>query len=358
MEKIRIGKYRIICFTDKGKELMMTLAGKLCKLGSAEETVISGDGSEPYKESVAEEVSGLSEFTSAGFKKGNILIFIGAAAIAVRAVAPYVKSKTEDPGVIVIDEKGNFVIPILSGHLGGAVACSKKIADLIGATAVITTATDVEDVFAIDVFASENDLGISDMKAARRFTARLLREGAGFYVVDRKFSDEVVFESAPKGLSEYDESKNAGDENVFFISPGDLKTESAVLIPKMIIAGMGCKKGKSCDELKAFLLERLENEGLDIRSLRALVSIDLKKEEKGLLELSKELGVPFITYPAEVLAMQEGEFSASDFTLQKTGVDNVCERAVMAYGSKRLVSKKTSREGMTCALGAAEVRLV
>ena len=202
MEKLSTGKYRIICFTDAGKELMVRLWDMLREDEKTGQTAVS-------------EVSSLEEFTGSEFKKDNVLIYIGAVAIAVRAIAPFVKDKTTDPAVLAIDEAGTFVIPVLSGHLGGANEYAREIAGLLGAVPVITTATDIRGEFAVDVFAARHDLQISGMKLAKEFSAALLR----------------------------------GEDAVFTVSPRTCPDRRLNLIPKCLVVGMGCKKGRSKEEL-------------------------------------------------------------------------------------------------------------
>ncbi len=318
MVAARKGKYNFIAFTDAGALLIEKLLVGI----SDDADDIAEDNSDDNCHPLKWEGT-LADWTSQHFKQGNILFFIGAIGIAVRAIAPLCKDKTTDPAVLVIDEKGRFVIPVLSGHIGGAVDVAKELSGVIGATPVITTATDVRGEFAVDVFAKENDLGISDMKKAKEFTAKLL---AG---------EEVSFTVTPKAH---------GD--------GRLK-----LIPKCTVIGMGCKRGKTFDELYSFLTEKLAEYGIEEKSLKVLVSVDKKKDEKGLIELSEKLGIPFITYSAEVLMEQEGDFDHSDLVLEVTGADNVCERAVAAYGCHKIIHKKTSRDGMTLAIGMVDVEL-
>lgn len=298
MERAEAGRYRFICFTDAGRELMLRLA-----------------------KADAWEAPSLSDWVSENFSSGNILVFIGAMGIAVRAVAPFCRDKTKDPAVIVIDEKGTFVIPVLSGHIGGAVEATRELASRIGAVPVITTATDVQGEFAVDVFAKKNDLSISDMKKAKEFSARLL----------------------------------AGREAQFVVTPGRHEEESLFLIPRCTVVGMGCRKGKSADELYEFLCQVLEEKRIDIRSVRAILSADKKRDEEGLIELAKRLDAEFVTYPAEILMQQEGDFESSELVMEVTGADNVCERAVSAYGCDLFLQKKIKKDGMTIAVGMKDV---
>ena len=108
------------------------------------------------------------------FFKKIPLVFIGSAGIAVRLIAPYIKDKTTDPAVICIDEKGQFVIPLLSGHIGGANELAERLSSELSATAVITTATDVNHTFAVDVFAKNNGLGILNPSAVKNISSKIL----------------------------------------------------------------------------------------------------------------------------------------------------------------------------------------
>lgn len=297
METVSEGKYKFICFTGEGRKLLLRLT-----------------------EAEPEKTDSLSLWTEDNFKKGNILVFIGALGIAVRAIAPFCKDKTFDPAVLVIDERGTFVIPVLSGHLGGAVDAAKEISAKLSAIPVITTATDVRDEFAVDVFAKRNNLSISDMKEAKAFTARIL----------------------------------SGKEAEFTVTPMKKSAGSLYLIPKVTVIGMGCRKGKSFEELKEFLSEKLKELGIDERSLKALVSVDKKKHEEGLIALSEAYKIPFLTYSAKTLMEQEGDFARSDKVMEVTGADNVCERAVAAFGCRKFILKKTSQNGMTLAIGMTD----
>ncbi len=395
MAKAEFNNYKVISFTSRGKELSDRLLflisdGKFVRGG--EESGI-GKG-ERYKESSDREnvvVKGTDEgFTLDGFVKenfyqGNVLVFIGAAGIAVRAIAPYIEDKTKDPAVIVIDEVGKNVIPLLSGHIGGGVREAEKIANLIGANCVITTASDVSGEFAVDVFASENGFVISDMKKAKEFTARLLEEKEAVYEVDAEIAGMPPFDvdtgfanvirQLAAGESYYSDAKETDNAELddsaketdiekskacFTISFRKDKSESGVLnlIPKCIVVGVGCKKGTPYEKLRAFVEDKLSEHNIDKRAVSVLASADIKKDEEGLILLAKELGADFKTFSSEVLMAQEGEFTASEFVKSITGTDNVCERAVAACGCKKIIVTKESSDGMTFAAGVIECNVI
>lgn len=270
----------------------------------------------------------LSDWVKSHFCSGNALVFIGAAGIAVRAIAPFVRDKTTDPAVLVIDEKGRFVIPILSGHIGGANELARKIALSIGAVPVITTASDVNNLTAIDEFAAKNNLAINDMNLAKDFAAKRL-------------------------------SVNAGDtrQNPCFTISVYIKNDILSLIPKCVVLGVGCKKGKSAGELENFVKETLEMHKIDYRSLESINSVNQKKDEKAIISLANSFELPFVTFSAEELNQIPQKVSHSDFVEKTLGTDNVCERSVFKAGASELIVPKTARDGMTLAIGIKKIDL-
>ena len=315
----------------------------------------------------------LQEWTAENFRQGNVLLFIGACGIAVRAIAPHIGGKDTDPAALVMDEKGRHVVPILSGHLGGANEWARRIARMTGAEAVLTTATDAQSMFAVDLFAKRNGLQIDDLKKAKRFSARLLAERKGTLVFPDAFAQdlfltgqeppELEVRSSGEKLreertleSDDPEQKSFEEGNVFTVSPAVSADDALHLIPRCIILG----KGKSGQELEQFALDILQELGLDRRSVCAISSIDVKKSEPGLLSLAGSLGVPFETFDAHTLqnaAIENWTFAESERVLETVGVGNVCERAAAAAGAHRILLGKTARDGMTICVGIRPVEL-
>ena len=319
----------------------------------------------------------LQEWTAENFRQGKVLLFIGACGIAVRAIAPHIGGKDTDPAVLVMDEKGRHVIPILSGHLGGANDWARRIARMTGAEAVLTTATDAQSMFAVDLFAKRNGLQIDDLKKAKHFSARLLAERKGTLVLPDEYEQDLTFEGQePPELevrssgeklreertpgSDDPEQKSFEKGNVFTVSPAISADDTLHLIPRCIILGMGCRKGKSGQELEQFALDTLQELGLDRRSVCAISSIDVKKSEPCLLSLAGSLGVPFETFDAHTLqnaAIENWTFAESERVRETVGVGNVCERAAAAAGAHRILLGKTARDGMTICVGIRPVEL-
>ena len=332
----------LVSYTARGRALAAGIAGILSGEGHECRAFalprFCGAGDEPLTVPA-------SEWAKEGFRHADALVFCCASGIAVRAVAPHVRDKRTDPAVLVIDEKGTFVIPLLSGHLGGANALAEELAAKLGATPVLTTATDVNGVFAVDVFARKNGLFIEDMALAKAVSASLL---AGKEVAFR--SDLPVEGELPAGLT--DGTAELG----ILVSAEDRRpfTRTLRLVPRRYAAGVGCRRGKEAEELEAFLRGNLLRCGVGVRELKALASIDLKKDEPGLVEVARRFGVPFVTYPAETLRQADGDFTGSSFVKEVTGVDSVCERAAVLASGGRLTVKKTAENGMTFALAKKE----
>ncbi len=282
----------------------------------------------------------------------DAIIFVGATGIAVRAIAPFITGKAVDPAVLVIDEAGRYVISLLSGHLGGANALARTAAALIEAEPVITTATDAESAFAVDTFAKENGFLLTDLRKAKEVSAKVLRgEKLRIYsdipmerLVQRPARHEAELVTAqdidradiiisyrtrilkPASGSDADDRPVKASEAQHPLE----KMSQGIglrLIAKRVHVGLGARKGVTQAEVAAAVATCLEDAGIDPRAVVALASIDLKKQEAGILAYSYESGVPFVTYTAEELRTVEGAFAGSSFVQSVTGVANVCERA-------------------------------
>lgn len=316
-------------------------------------------------------VASTSQWAGEQFHSGmDGVIFIGACGIAVRSIAPYIVGKKTDPAVLVIDECGKFVISLLSGHLGGANELSLRCATHLKATPVVTTATDLHSRFAVDVFAKKNGCAIFHMKAAKEASAALLSgEQIGFY-------SEFPWEGElPEGLVLCDSTgKPVSMSGQKYTGQSAERPETGIavtihksclpfpntvhVIPPVAVLGMGCRKEKKAAAILEAAENCLEEADLYKEALCSIASIDLKKEEPGLLALAKEWSLPFQTFTEEELKAVKGEFTPSKFVKKITGVDNVCERsAVLASGEGTLIRKKTGRDGVTTALAAGNRRI-
>ena len=312
-----------------------------------------------------------SQWAGEQFQAGKDgVIFIGACGIAVRSIAPYIAGKKTDPAVLVIDECGQFVISLLSGHLGGANELAVRCAGYLHATPVVTTATDLHSRFAVDVFAKKNGCAIFHMKAAKEASAALLAgEKIGFYSEfpwEGDLPDGLVLcgkDGIPSTTGTGQRNASAGEVPETGIAVTLHRSclpfpNTVHVVPPAAVLGMGCRKGKDAASIQSAAIECLQEADLYKEALHSIASIDLKKEEPGLLSLAESWHLLFETFTEEELKTVKGEFTPSKFVKKITGVDNVCERsAVLASGQGTLIRKKTGRDGVTTALAAGNRRI-
>lgn len=281
------------------------------------------------------------------------IIFVGATAIAVRTIAPLIRSKLTDPAVLSVDERGNFVIPLLSGHIGGANELARCVAANLGAVACITTATDVNKLFAVDEWAVRNNMVLCSLKAAKDFAAALVdNQTVGLYL-DKDF---VISGPLPKHVKQ-DLTLPIGmaitlDKEIM---PFAITVR---LLPRILHLGIGCRRNISLDAIENLVFQNFTKLHLDRRCICSISTVDLKKDEKALLAFATKYKIPIKFYTAQALNQVLGEFTSSNFVKNIVGVDNVCERsAVLDSCSGRLLLRKTALNGVTLAIAAEKLVL-
>lgn len=275
------------------------------------------------------------------FNNSDALIFIGSCGIAVREIAPYVHDKRTDPAVICIDELGKFVIPILSGHIGGANKLAEELANHINALPVITTATDLNHKFSADAWASRNGFVIDNMLLAKEVSAAILEKDIPI------LSDLPVASKYPNGTFP---GKN-GSIGIYIGWEAKNPFEKTLhIIPPVLLLGIGCRKGITKEAIRTAVQTVCDQYHIDFRGIASAASVDLKSDEPGLLEYCHESNIKIDFYTPDTLRKVQGCFSHSDFVEKITGVDNICERAAMIHSDLLLVPK-TAVCGVTVAVG-------
>ena len=247
------------------------------------------------------------------FTKFDALIFICATGIAVRMIAPHIVSKLSDPAVIVIDELGRNVISLLSGHVGGANDLTLKISAQIGANPVITTATDVEEKFAADNFASKLGLIPEPKDAIKAINTAILR----------------------------------GEE--IYLTAGDVRLN---LIPKNLICGIGCRRGVSIEKISNAVNDACKIINQPVERIKIFATVDIKRDEKSLIDFVKNLGREIKFFNVNELAEKilEYKLDESDFVKKNIGVGNVCEAAALCVAKGKFALPKTKFDEVTIAL--------
>lgn len=408
MEVIQIA---MIYFTENGYRLARKVKKKL---ENTKQKFYIKIGKEPEQS--------LREWCQQSFLDAQIIIFIGAVGIAVRTIAPLIQDKFKDPAVLVLDELGTYVIPILSGHVGRGNEWAKFLSEQLSAIAVITTATDLYGKFAVDVFAVRQKLILTDRILAKKISSAVLTgEKIGFYCEGKVYGqlpEELVWEinnsfvrksfKAEEELQEVsiteeqlleelqkvsiaeEEKREVSDASIqgfseirknrkYFIFVGihffKKMQNTLFLYPKVIIIGIGCKFGKTLEEIERFVCRLLKEHQIAMESVCCLASIDKKQQEIGIVKFSQKYQLPFDTFSAKQLAQVPGIFSESKFVKESVGIGNVCERAAVCAAieinnknhrendfsaeiSSILIQKKVIENGITLALAQAEWSVV
>lgn len=322
-----------LCFTEKGRRLATRLAealgGTVKGFGRGDKKGTGGSA---------------GDWMAENFSRVDSIVFIGAVGIAVRLIAPHVRSKVSDPAVVVVDEGGGFAVSLLSGHIGGGNDLARRIAETCGAVPVITTATDINGVFAVDEWAKRQGFHILNPERIKDVSSSLL---SGKEIDIR--CDADISGDAPEGVRQ---TRN-GPCDVAVSILKDAEREGAkhlILVPRIAVLGIGCRRGASREQIEGCFYHMLEETGIYEEAICGAASIDLKKDEKGLLEFCESRGLTFTMYTAEELNAAEGEFSSSEFVRSTTGVDNVCERSAVLCSQGELYIKKQAKDGVTMAL--------
>ncbi|MCW3787135.1 cobalt-precorrin 5A hydrolase [Plebeiibacterium sediminum] len=283
----------------------------------------------------------LGDFCETLFKKYEALVFIMASGIVVRSIAPWIKSKTSDPAVVVIDDRGQHVISLLSGHLGGANALTLKIAAAINAHPVITTASDVNHLPSVDMLAKQHGLIIDSMKNATTITAMIVN-GENVVLDD-------PYHILPKDILPIKQGEESGSVIVSNHLLINTNKPFVKLIPQNIVLGIGCKKDTGSISLWEFIIENLKELNIDLQSIKAIASIDVKSDEKAILDAALRLECNTTFYSAEQLQEVDHLFEGSDFVKSTVGVGSVSTTAAYTAGHKngRFLLKKKKKDGMT-----------
>jgi cobalt-precorrin 5A hydrolase len=294
----------------------------------------------------------LSEELSQQFTRFSAHIFIFSTGIAVRMLAPLIQSKTTDPAVIVLDDRGIHAISLLSGHLGGANRLAQEIAALINASPVITTATDINKLPSIDMLARENNLYIENPAAIKHVNMAFLNAET----LDIYDPGNYIHPLIPKIFIGNPANPKPGTEIscrkiVCTWKTMEVPRETLVLRPKILSVGIGCNRGTSLATLHGFLKETFTGEGLNLNSAFTLATTEVKQDETGLLQLADRLGLPIKFYDKNQLNSVDTIETPSKMVEKHLGVKSVCEAAaILAAGRGTLIVPKKKNKDVTIAV--------
>ena len=283
-------------------------------------------------------------------------IFIMAVGIVVRSIANIIKHKAADPAVVVIDEMANNCISLLAGHIGGANDLTKIVSGLVGANAVVTTASDVNGLVTPDAVSKKLNLAIDSFAMLIQVNAEIVAKEKVSYYVDPALPEarEFIDRASILGLdfaSLPDDGDFSDSKALVFVSENINKkiTFEKVLYlrPRNIVAGIGCRRGMSGESLHHALTEALLSNSYSVKSLQAITSAWVKEDEQGLLELAKTLNVPIYFYDEKTLqaSIDKNKLLESDFVKKEIGVGNVCEAAALAHSREAVIVKQKQSYG-------------
>jgi len=349
-------KIAILALTRDGKCLARSIADRL-----------PGQTDLYFKEGYAVEgrecsFTSLSQLVQDLFKQYEGLIFVMAAGIVVRVIAPLLKNKALDPAVVVVDEKGSFAISLLSGHLGGANSLANQISGLIGAMPVITTASDVQGLPSIDLVAQKLGLYIEPFGHLKYINAAIVnREELGIYAnIDKalllkrcpelgiKDINIEPLEQFPNSVKQYQAVVVISD----CIMP-NIDQPVLFLRPRILSVGLGCRRGMPVDAILAAVKKACEQVGRSPGAIRKLATAWVKADEEGILQAGRFLNVPVQTFTKEQLQATIISYSitSSPYTLEKIGVGAVCEpTALLGAKRGRVILPKQKYNGITVAI--------
>jgi len=333
----------IISVSEKGKKLALNIKEKL----DNDSTVIRTD---LYHKNV-------KKYLKLAFCEYDAIIAIMASGILIRSIAPLIESKLTDPAILNIDDNGNFVISTLSGHLGGANKLTNKIANLIDATPVITTSTDVNNKLGIDVIAKDLYLSVSDSKEILFFNKAILDSREILLKINPNKDFNYLFEYLNNSKFEINvsieySSKISNDEIHVNLDGHEL-----VLKEKKIVVGIGCKRGKEFEKILEGFNNSIGELKIDKSRVNMLSSAEIKKDEQGILKLSNELNIPVNFVQLDKLKLFESkDIQKSEFVKSKFGIYGVCEPSALitAGFDSKLIYKKTSYDGVTIAVAISK----
>ncbi|WP_431809347.1 cobalt-precorrin 5A hydrolase [Brevibacillus agri] len=350
------GDYAIVAITKHGVEMARDLAQKF-------------PGTDLYYMSKFargdEEARGIQLFSNSVrmlfpalwpvYKGLIVIISLGA---VVRMIAPLLEDKKKDPGVVVVDDRGENVISVLSGHLGGANELAREVAAIMGARPIITTASDVQKTIPVDLFGRRFGWEWDSADKLTPVSASVVNEEHVAVVNESGERDWWMHDTPmPPSIKEYAsiaEAQAAKPHAALVVTHRLLAPEEQTILdngvlyrPKVIVLGMGCNRGTSAEEIEAVIRETLDELQFSLKSVKALATIELKKDEAGLLAVCEKYGWPFVWYsPQELNQVEISEPSETVFKF--TGAYGVSEPAAKLYaGVDELVLTKKKSGNVT-----------
>ncbi|MET3557140.1 cobalt-precorrin 5A hydrolase [Streptococcus rupicaprae] len=291
------------------------------------------------------------------FKEVDVLICIMATGIVVRAIAPVVLDKAADPAVIVMDEKATNVISLLSGHLGGANEQTLAIARLMGANPVITTATDVQNVVALDTLAKSVNGWRDDLRPlVKPFNSYLGNQQQVYFYQEKAWVTDTRGLTVITAEALEDILEGTAPLIILTTRPiSEVRENVAVIYPKPYLLGVGARKAVLPEVFQEGFELFCQQEGISPQEIAKIVSIDVKKQEEAILSLASSLGCPFETFTKEELLLVADKYPQSAFVKQTVGVGSVALASADFASNGQVLTDRFAKDGCTYALAKATV---
>lgn len=292
---------------------------------------------------------GIKDYLKRNWTSFDGFIFISASGIAVRMINPYIKNKAIDPAIIVVDDYGKYAISLLSGHLGGANEIAIWISEHSNAIPVITTASDNRNIESIDMFAKKNSYYVEDMKSITKLTAMMVNgRKIGLFSEDNR----IINYDNLSILRELDKMDGTLDGMIIVSSINDIKLQDmpyTILRPRNINIGIGCRKGIDKDIILEAIDIALKSKNLSSKSIKSLGTIEVKKDEQGIIETAKHYKCPLKIFTIEEIGRVDHMFEKSQFVKDTIGVYSVSEPSAYLLGGGLIVSK-LKHKGVTISI--------
>ncbi|VFQ47250.1 cobalt-precorrin 5A hydrolase [Desulfoluna butyratoxydans] len=336
---------KIWAVTEKGahlgQRLCAALDGELCL---PDKPWASGFSS-------ARTVSSLGEGIASGFHGAGGHVFVMATGIVVRLIASLLKSKAQDPAVVVMDEAGRFAVSLVSGHIGGANRLAQEAAAAVGAVPVITTATDTHGIASVDGVVSERGLVVENPPAIKAVNMALLEKRKPLLWDPMGIYADMADLYVPAG-------ERAEADVVVDCSSDPAKEGALVIRPRRVTVGVGCNRGTDVEEILEGVEKAFQAGGISPLCLKAMASIDVKADEEGILKAAERLGVSLSFYTKDQLSGTDGVVTPSAAALKHVGTVSVCEAAaIQSARMGSLVVPKVKGKNVTAALAMASSTL-
>ena len=352
-------KIAILSITNNGRELAL----KIKEIMKNVDVFFIKKDTDYINDEVTVVNQGLKEFISQIFDKYDYLVFIMATGIVVRTIAPLIISKFSDPAILVMDEKGNNIISLLSGHMGGANEMTLYMSDLINSHPVITTATDVNKKSSLDMIAKKLNGHIDDFRDnVLKINSMLVNNEEVHLYIDGNYKINH------QGFTLYDEKTdldkvrnlvivtNKKDINKILNKNIENLNEKIIKVtPKDIVIGVGCKKNTNSDHMKNSLIKFLSEYNIDINSIKEIGSIEIKKDEKAIIDLAKFLDVKFKTFSVEEISKVDYLYEKSDWVKKNVGVYSVSDPVAHLLSEGRVIINKQKYDGITFSIGRIDI---